>query len=348
MNKNNIVKFLNKNTDGQRGALIRMFLHNFSDSNQLSWIDTHSALLTELETNPSSLYALRSAIGHIAWKARSLGFPIPKFDKADRSVDRSAIYYICERNRYDFRFKSIADILEKNKAIFPPKDDDLLFAFELFAKSGLQDPDFGQEWQQAFRKIQQAKQYADERVASTLLHAMWFANNIPEQPENMLNLISFAEKRMNYQHHVFLYRKAFALRKKKMFNESLNAIDLALSKLDASEPCFLSVHQDYTREWELSILGVDLNNFKMEIEKELRCQMAKEIETAQKIVSDSMLKLIEILGLFIAIASAFLGSGALLLNNNLSIIHKIITLGILMSSLLAFFLILRLVLRFKR
>jgi len=321
--------------------LIKMFLNGFSNENQLMWIKTHETLIGELERFPESLYALRSAVGHIAWKARGESFTIPNI----HHINKPALYYICERYRYDFRFRDLATILQDNKHIL--SNDCLLKSFMVYAMAGLKQPAFLPEWENEFIKLQSTV-YPDERIASVLLHAMWFADKCQAQAEKMLELISFAQKRMNYNHHVFLYRKAFALRKSGRFDEAKDTIDLALMALDASETSFLSLHQDYSRERELAALGEDLNNFKSNLEAELRKQMTKELESAQRIVSDSMLKLIEILGLFIAIASVFLGSGAILSNNQMDAGAKLATLSILAASLIAFFTLLRSIIRFKR
>lgn len=122
------------------------------------------------------------------------------------------------------------------------------------------------------------------------------------------------------QANVYFWR-AYAFRRMERFDEAMESIDRAVELLS---PGNNAIHQDYVRERALittsKLLLAQVATRARDVSDELREEMSEQLaaakaelrkqqEDAQRVVSDSLLKIIEILGLFIALAGFLVGSG---------------------------------------
>ena len=158
--------------------------------------------------------------------------------------------------------------------------------------------------------------------------------------------------------HVF-YRRASALRRLGRFDQALADIDRAIGMLDAGENL---VHLDFVRERELIVSSREtrdyVTGFGEQIQERLAAEARQQIEVAsaalekriaqaQQVVSDGLLKLVEILGLFVALIGFVAGTGAAAFTRG-STADRAISMGLVLVGSLMFFVLLRMVTSFRR
>lgn len=95
----------------------------------------------------------------------------------------------------------------------------------------------------------------DDKVVHALLHGLWLGEDLPGQPERMLELLrapAFADGLGAEA----LYRRASALRRLRRFDEALTAVQAAIDRLDPGQ---VVVHTDCVRERALILAERDLH-----------------------------------------------------------------------------------------
>ena len=104
------------------------------------------------------------------------------------------------------------------------------------------------------------------------------------------------------------YRRAGALRVLGRYPDALSEIELAIERHGAGDP---RVHQDYVREREL-ILAVASTAGVAEATvarlADLEARLDERLRKAEDLVSDGLLRTIEILGLFLALTGFVVGT----------------------------------------
>jgi hypothetical protein len=253
----------------------------------------------------------RTVISDLAWRARDDGLPIPTGAGSALAppADLYFAWYVGSRLRFDFRFRELGLIVPRWRAAHP--GDAFIMALDAFARLALQDPRGVELFDAAI-----AAPDSDHRVQFVCLHGMWFATDIPDQGERMLAL---CEQMLSQGlgGHVLHYRRAFALRRLGRTNDALRSIDEAIGALDPSESGFLKIHQDYVRERELIVTSEMLSRESQHLleaaRSEISASVDERVKAAQGTISEALLKLVEVLGLFVTLAGFVAASGVSLL-----------------------------------
>ena len=306
-----------------------------------------------------SRHVVRRCTADLAWESRDAGHRMPD-DRDWRAVAerpnpmnarRLLTYVHGYRLRYDFRFDELAEAARDWLATYP--DDALIHSFAAFAA-------LGQRSDRALPLLERAGTLADydHSCRAVCLHGLWFGSHLPDQAERILALSDVMIGRGEDDANVYYWR-SFALRRLGRFDDALTSVDRAISLLPVG---MNAVHQDYVRERELIATTVLLNQhvsaLAARISDDLRAQfrehrdeMQREMEhhtqTARRVVSESLLGIVEVLALFVTLAGFLVGSGALVLRAD-SFTQGLAAVGLLTAGALAFFALLRVVVRLGR
>jgi tetratricopeptide (TPR) repeat protein len=190
------------------------------------------------------------------------------------------------------------------------------------------------------------------RVHLAVLEALRLSNSRParEQGERMLELLDRPALRGSTSPDL-LYRRAFALRRLGRYEAALEAVDDCLARLPVQQV------QDRVRiiqEHDLIMAERAIAEQRDAAEKaaqeslarhsaELRALVSEEVEHAQLLLSDALFRVVEVLGLFIAVVALLAGSVASAVAVNLLWWQRGALIVVAALVVLAFFLTLRVV-----
>lgn len=295
---------------------------------------------------------VRSVCADLAWVSRLLGHPYPPAARSPSGSPALVGCYVAGyRLRYDFRFQDLAAVSQSWLQDHP--GDSLLLAFAAFAALGARSKQGVSLYRQALDSPD-----ADRRTRHTCLAGMWLAYDVPDQAQQMLDLTDVMLAKGEADTNLY-YRRASALRKLEDFDQAVRDIDLATSMLGAGDNM---VHQDYMREREMIVasqeirayvrslgdrLGVELAQDAQDKIDEASRQLAERIDAAQRVVSDGLLKIVEILGLFVALVGFVAGSGAAVIRSK-SVNQQLTGMALALLGSVIFFVLLRLVTTYRR
>ncbi|MEU9556218.1 hypothetical protein [Streptomyces fumanus] len=148
--------------------------------------------------------------------------------------------------RYDFRCAAIEEFFTGVSQPLDPYSE----AMRAFALLGRSRPEG-----LGLLTAVMARAAHDEKVVHALLHGLWLGEDLPGQPERMLELLrapAFADGLGAEA----LYRRASALRRLRRFDEALTAVQTAIDSLDPGQTV---VHADCVRERALILAERDLH-----------------------------------------------------------------------------------------
>lgn len=322
---------------------------------ELDWI---FALAEAATAAALPVETLRSAAAELAWLAREAGQRLPGraevqrcAETADPDLARLVLVYVHgQRLKADYRFAALAGASRDWLARFP--DDGMVRALAAFGALGARH-----EGGQPLLARALAAPDADVHTRLVCLQGLWFATHLPDQPEQMLRLSDEMIGRGEDPHSLYYWRAA-ALRRLGRLDDATACIDRAIDLL----PVGMTVwHQDYVRERELitatrfltehveresaavgAQLRADLNEYLAEIRTEIERQSAD----ARRLVSGSLLSLVEVLGIFVAITGFLIASGAVVFRAS-GFWDGFAAVALLLTGALGFFLLLRFVVRFR-
>jgi tetratricopeptide (TPR) repeat protein len=353
---------------GDRGALLVDGLAGQVSSASLNWIAELSA---RAQLHQMSLPQIRFAATTLAWLARTAGqrYPAaPEWDKARGNAgsrtDRLVLAYVHgQRLRFDFKFGQLAEQSRKWLAEFG--DDALILALAAFAAIGSRASNGLDLFQRAVDSPN-----ADDKSRQACLGAMEFGDHIDDQGEILLGLSNDMMARGEDNENV-RYRRATALRKLGRYEDALAEIDHALDIFDAAGRSL--VHEQYAQERRAIIAAQDgrrrAENLVKEVGEQISAQfdqqvaaaaaaleekisaassqLGERIDVAQAMVSDGLLKMVEILGLFVTLLGFVVGSGAVIVKAR-SFSERAAAMALVVVGSLVFFVLLRLVVSIRR
>lgn len=338
----------------QHVSAIKASLAPSIGDNSFSWIPELASAATDSHL---TVPELRSLVADLAWISRQAGERIPDnqpngaLECDPETLQLVHTYVLGQRLRYDFRFEELHDMTQLWLSEY--SGDALILSFAAFAALGLRLPQgFG------IYKLAIASPNADRRSRHVCLAGMWLAHHIPDQPSVLLELSEQMLGRGEVDSNVF-FRRASAHRRLGNYDEALEEIDHAIQLL---EPGNNFVHQDYTREREFILAMTDMRAYAKSLTaeigkdvlgmtetriKEASEALNKQLENAQKVVSDALLKIVEILGLFVTLVGFLIGSGAVALKAT-SFGEGALAMTLAIVGALCFFVLLRIVTSFRR
>ncbi|NUR25967.1 MAG: hypothetical protein HOV83_08990 [Catenulispora sp.] len=312
-----------------------------------------------------SVRQIRRAATDLAWLARKNGQTY--LDETDRArvlaasnshTARLCLAYIHgQRLRFDFKF---AQLHRRCLDWLTEFDGDaLVLSFAAFAALGARTSNGPSMYQRAVDAPD-----ADDKSNQVLLTGINFADHLPEQPQMMLTLSDEMMAR-GQENAIVYYRRATAYRKLGRFEDGLYEIDRAIDDLGPGD---VLVHEQFTQERRSIILAQDLQKqierntqavadsitaqvderiaaASAELEQRLdeaSLRLAQRVDVAQEMVSSGLLKMVEILGLFVALVGFIAGSGAVVIKSH-GLEERALSMLLVVGGSLVFFALLRLV-----
>lgn len=348
----------------EHAALLVGYLAPQTSSDSPDWILELAARAGRYDF---SVPQLRRAATDMAWMARMSGQRYPddhEWDLARSPTDRLTLAYVHgQRLRFDFKFSQLHAHSKKWLAEFT--GDALILALACFAALGLRESNGLDLFERALDSPN-----ADEKSRHVCLGAMEFADHLADQGNILLRLSDDMMARGEDDENV-RYRRATALRKLGRFDEALAEIDRAIDGLDAAGR--MLVHEQYSQERRAIIeaqavrlrvetmarqvaenisaqLEVQITAASVALEEKIATAsstLGERIDTAQGMVSDGLLKMVEILGLFVTLLGFVVGSGAVVLKAR-SFPERAAAMGLVVVGSLVFFGLLRLVVGIRR
>lgn len=328
--------------DSQWAAIVDVFSPQLNHHNLSIWIKQLDRVIGEVQVDTAQA---RSIVGRLAWLAREACCPMPRpLDPPEDYTSSQALlwcWFVGERLRYDFRFRDLGLAVPQWRKRFP--SDSLLTAFEAYARLALRDATGDALYDAALSSAD-----VDDRVQSVCMHGMTFSLGSAPHCEKAVALANEMLDSGTRAAHVILYRKAMALRSMGQHGEAIESIDRAISELEVNDSSFVDIHQDYVRERELIVTTELFAKQSEEMMDRFRREAAETIATqlskAEETISESLLKLVEILGLFVTLAGFLAASGAVALKAA-TWGETALSVTLIAAGSIAFFLLLRLVVR---
>lgn len=194
--------------------------------------------------------------GDLAWRARAEGRSALVFltgahvAGADplTPYGRGLWHSFLTTLRYDFRCGAIEEFFSLRAAGRADLDpySDAMRAFALLGRSRIRGLDL--------LESVMARAAHDGKAVHALLHGLWLGEQLPDQPQRMLELLRAPAFARGLGAEA-LFRKAGALRRLRRFDEALAALQGAIDRLD---PCEVVVHADCVRERSLILAERDV------------------------------------------------------------------------------------------
>jgi tetratricopeptide (TPR) repeat protein len=288
--------------------------------NQTDWI---LELADIVDRNGLPVQVLRRCSNSLSWRARRLGMPLPDDTlrlpdglSSTRTSRLALAYGRATRLQLDFKFDQLLSWTRSVRSEFPT--DAMVRALAAFAALGNGAPQAASLLAAAV-----AADGYDKSCRFLCLQGLWMASDLPQADRLAVELadeiIGLGEDEAGVH-----YWRAGALRRLGRLDEALQSVDVAIDLLG---PGSNSVHQDYVRERELigatKALDERIDEIVARALTDLRAAVAGELHAAQqeieeqhsqarRIVSESLVGIIEVLAIFVTLAGFLVGSGAVL------------------------------------
>lgn len=310
--------------------------------------DFYTALTDRLD-HLVDLAELRRVVSDVAWEARARGLAtsLPPDGLPERQR-LAARYYYAQRLRFDFKFNELGHWCRK---WLDDDNDALLVALAGFAAFGQGEPAA-----RSFVNRSLNASDADTKSRQACLHALWFSQDL----EDLGTLLKISKKMISQGEGDanIHYRRAGALRRRGAYDEALREIDSAIERLASGTN---DVHGDYARERELIVAVGGIHGVARasvlrieELEAQVRADIAESarkletrVERAETIVTDSLFRTIEVLGLFLALTGFVVGSATAAVTAE-TYWKLILAMGLLIAGSLSFLLMMRWVISSQR
>jgi tetratricopeptide (TPR) repeat protein len=299
---------------------------------------------------------VRRTASNLSWRSRDVGERVPTQEDRRRCADhpdpaaalRTLTYVHGARLRFDFKFDELDERCAQWLQDF--RDDAYIAAFAALAALGRRS-DRGRPLLDRAMSLPDV----DSACRTACLHALWFAIDLDDQAQRLMALSDEMIGRGEDGYNLYFWR-SFALRRLGRLDEALHSVDRAIALLPVGMNL---VHQDYVRERELiktsQLLDEQVKRASDEISARLRAEseayldevkqdLSRYSASAQKIVSESLVNVVEVLGVFVALAGFLLGSGVLVFKSGGFWQHSG-SIALLLAGTLLFFIVLRLVVR---
>lgn len=349
-------------SDVEKASILVAHLASRTSEAPSAWVDE---FISRVEEFRLPVPQIRRAATDLAWLARKNGQGY--LDETDRarvltaSNTRTArlclVYIHGQRLRFDFKFAQLHRQCVDWLTEFD--DDALVRSFAAFAALGARSSNA----LNMFRRAVDAPD-ADDKSNQVCLTGIGFADHLPEQPQMMLRLSDEMMAR-GQENEVVYYRRATAFRKLGQFDDALYEVDRAI---DGLNPGDVLVHEQFTQERRAIILARDLQiqiersteaigatiagrvddkvaAASAELEQRLNeasLRLAQRVDVAQEMVSSGLLKMVEILGLFVALVGFVVGSGTVVIKAQ-DFEERALAMGLVVCGALIFFGLLRVV-----
>ena len=351
----------------ERPAVLVDHLASRASSDGLDWI---ADLARSAEQYGLSVPEIRRAATDLAWMARvgEQRYPGELEWGASRGLSGSRMqqlvlaYVHGQRLRFDYRFREI--LARCNDWLTEFHDDALILSFAAFGGLGSR----ALNGLDLYNRAVQAPD-ADSKSRQVALTAIWFADHLEEQPDTLLRLSDEMMARGEDNENIH-YRRAAALRRLGRYEEALTEIDLAIDLFGVGN---MLVHEQYAQERRTIIHTRDMRRQAAETAAQLGDEIAARVDeridqasaaleekvdeasrhltervaVAQELVSEGLLKMVEVLGLFVTLLGFLIGSGTVIIKAK-TFSERAVAMSIVVVGALLFFGLLRLVTHIRR
>lgn len=308
-----------------------------------------------LQEGHASWQRSASFCSDIAWVARSVGSSAllhldlrELAEERPLEAQRGVRHLYLLSLRYDFRF---SDMQEAISAIDAPLEcldpyTRALYACALLAQglsSGLSE-------MKAVRQMGPK----NAKIAHALLQGLHHGDYIFRRPQNIIELIETTPA-LQGSDAIAQLRKGYALRRLGRYDECLLSLDQGIMHLS---PSAVDVHRDFVQERAIALAVREIGEAHRSESEKLRSEskghvdrvgalVKLEMTRLQASVSDSLFRVVEILGLFTAIIALLASGAASVAIGNLSWWQRLAILAVVGVIVTGFFLMLRIVVRPK-
>jgi tetratricopeptide (TPR) repeat protein len=347
-------------------ALVDHFASRTS-SDGLDWI---ADLARSVEQYGLGLPEIRRAATDLAWLARLSEQRCPgdlEWGSArglsGSPMQRLVLAYVHgQRLRFDYRFRET--LTRCNDWLSEFHDDALVLSFAAFGGLGSR----ALNGLDLYNRAVEAPD-ADDKSRQVCLTAIWFADHLEDQPDILLRLSDEMMARGEGNENIH-YRRAAALRRLGRYDEALAEIDLAIDLFGVGN---IMVHEQYAQERRTIIHTRDMSRRAEETAAQLGTEisakvderidqasaaleekideasrhLAQRVSVAQELVSEGLLKMVEVLGLFVTLLGFLIGSGTVIIKAK-TFSERAIAMSVVLVGALAFFGLLRLVTNMRR
>jgi len=347
-------------------ALVDRFAPRTS-SDGLDWI---ADLARSSEQYGLSVPEIRRVATDLAWMARlaeqkcpgDLEWGAARGLSGSRTQRLVLAYVHGQRLRFDYRFREIS--ARCNDWLTEFHDDALILSFAAFGGLGSRMSN-GLD---LFNRAVQAPD-ADGKSRQVALSAIWFADHVEEQADTLLRLSDEMMAHGEVDQNVH-YRRAAALRRLGRYDEALVEIDLAIDLFGVGN---VLVHEQYAQERRTILHTRDMRRQATEAAAELGDEISARVDerisqasaaleekvdeasrhltervsVAQELVSEGLLKMVEVLGLFVTLLGFLIGSGTVIIKAK-TFSERAIAMSVVVVGALMFFALLRLVTHVRR
>ena len=351
----------------ERPAVLVDHLARRASSDGLDWI---ADLARAADQYGLSVPEIRRAATDLAWMARvaeqrypgELEWGAARGLSGSRTQRLVLAYVHGQRLRFDYRFREI--LARCNEWLTEFHDDALILSFAAFGGLGSR----ALNGLDLYNRAVEAPD-ADSKSRQVALTAIWFADHLEEQPDTLLRLSDQMMARGENDENIH-YRRAAALRRLGRYDEALTEIDLAIDLFGVGN---MLVHEQYAQERRTIINTRDMRRQAAETAAQLGDEIAAKVDeridqasaaleervdeasrhltervsVAQELVSEGLLKMVEVLGLFVTLLGFLIGSGTVIIKAR-TFSERAIAMSVVVVGALAFFGLLRLVTHMRR
>jgi tetratricopeptide (TPR) repeat protein len=303
------------------------------------WVAAAAAWAQAADLRASEVSQL---VSDLAWSARARReSALPELRRLDLETlephaveDVVRVYSLLQSLRYDFRFNELLACLGRLGPAWT--HDSLVAAFTAFALLATGRPTEG------LGELERARALApdDPKVLHLLVHGVWFADDLPRRADLALDLCNRLLV-LDARGAVVQLRRGAALRWKGDYRAALAAFDEGMALLAPEQ---VEIHADFVRERTVAAMAMEAHTMQARMLDELRDEGRARAAELQAQASDSIFKVVEVLGLFIALAGLLATSGATLVVAG-SPRERVGLLATALLGILGFFLLLRLIVR---
>jgi tetratricopeptide (TPR) repeat protein len=351
----------------ERPAVLVDHLAARAASDGLDWI---ADLARSAEQYGLSVPEIRRTATDLSWMARvserrypgALEWGAARGLSGSRTQRLVLAYVHGQRLRFDYRFRET--LARCNEWLTEFHDDALILSLAAFGGLGSR----ALNGLDLYNRAVQAPD-ADGKSRQVALTAIWFADHLEEQPDTLLRLSDEMMARGEDNENIH-YRRAAALRRLGRYEEALTEIDLAIDLFGVGN---MLVHEQYAQERRTIIHTRDMRRQAAETAAQLGDEIAARVDeridqasaaleekvdeasrhltervaVAQELVSEGLLKMVEVLGLFVTLLGFLIGSGTVIIKAK-TFSERAVAMSIVVVGALLFFGLLRLVTHIRR
>lgn len=239
----------------------------------------------------------------LAWAIRSQGSAPPSAESTAGPDGYLVLLLRLHAARFDFRPREMTRLLEEMPTAFRGRP--AVSALQLFADLNGDDDERRRAAAAVVDDGRWRSWLTDQKLGHILLHGLWLAGDRPGNSARLIELGRWMEARFGGDSNLY-YRLAWAFRVEGDLEAAKDAVGRAIDLLGPGRP---DIHRDFARERELIHASMQIRAFVDHSLDEAQQVLREEGRRADRRVRDSLVGIIEVLGLFTTVIFFVLGMG---------------------------------------